>query len=85
MAFEPVKAGWLKLSPRTDAEAGATEGSGAAFVDGSTVAGADEGAGGTEVPGADDGGTDDGGTDDDTTVGGTVDGGVIGYCVCAPA
>ena len=84
VAFEPVKAGWLKLAPRIDAEAGATAGSGAAVAAGSTEAGAEEAGaddGDTDVGGTDDAGADEGGTDND----GTDDGGVIGYCVCAPA
>lgn len=96
MAFEPVKAGWLKFAPRTAAEAGATAGSTEALVDESTVAGAVDGTGGTEEAGATDGGTRDGSTDDGGTSdggrddggtddGGTDNGGVIGYCVCAPA
>lgn len=96
MAFEPVKAGWLKFTPRTDAEAGAIVGSAEVLVDDSTAAGAVDGTGATDEAGADDGGTEDGGTTDGgTTDGGTTDGGtndggkdgggVIGYCTCAPA
>ena len=86
VALEPVKAGWLKFSPRTDAEAGATAGSAGALADGNTAGGV-EAAGGTEEAGADDAGADDGGTEKGgTDEGGTDEGGsVIGYCVCAPA
>lgn len=86
MAFEPVKAGWLKFAPRTDAAAGAIDGSAEVLVDDRTVAGAVDGTGGTEDAGADDGGTEDGGTTDGgTNDGGKDGGGVIGYCTCAPA
>ena len=83
VAFEPVKAGWLKFAPRTAAGAGA--GSATAVAVGSTEAGAEEAGaddGDTDGGGTDDAGADEGGTDNDGTDDG---GGVIGYCVCAPA